>query len=160
MIYFVSGNTAEQIKDYYSMERVGSGNTFAGNGALLTVTDKNDEAALTEINALLEIYPPDKSDMFVHIGAYNGENVSNGIFILNALAGKGRNGSFYPEMIYKHPFTETQGEANIYIKILNKFAHHHVFFLRVPVFGIIENISKVIMWINGIIYIESRLNHA
>ena len=95
---------------------------------LITETEKPDE---------LNIHQPNEDDIFAHISlsppvTYGGAGFEKqGVYMLNALYGQGRGRSFFPEMLFWHPFMEKQGSASVYQAILPLFQHHNVYFFEI-----------------------------
>ena len=147
MIYFVAADgVIEAVREYYRMGLViPEHGVYNGCGYFLTADNERGREA---VEYLLDKHPPGADDIFVHMGIVDGYS-ENGfhinpnphscsrndenIYILNALYGNGRNESFYPEMLFKHPFTEASADANGYVDIVRRFEHHNVYFFIVYV---------------------------
>lgn len=98
---------------------------YAGGGSYLFDADETSPRVLE--NFLCE-YPPGADDIFAHVEITNGGADGRGVYIYNALCGEGGRRSFYPEMLFKHPFTEARGVANEYVNAARRFTHHNVYF--------------------------------
>ena len=89
-----------------------------------------DEHVKTEAARVLNSFPPGADDIFAHIGVMFGRRAEDKVYMLNALYG-GCGADFYPEMLFKHPFAERSGGANIYPDITQSFAHHNIYFFAI-----------------------------
>lgn len=75
-------------------------------GIRLAITGVGEIAAATVVSSVCSIYKPTQEDFLLNVGicAYTAKN--NGIFLCNKIVEKVTGKTFYPDMLYRHPFCE------------------------------------------------------
>jgi len=75
-------------------------------GIRLTVTGVGEIAAAAAVGSTCSIYGPTRGDLLLNVGicAHTAEN--DGIFLCNKIVEGATGKTFYPDMLYRHPFRE------------------------------------------------------
>jgi len=134
MIYFIADKIFGQITSYYRMAPVGCGYPlYEGAGNKLLRDDGGAERLLARAGRMLDARPPNKDDILAVVRSDAGviDRARGDVIMLNALVGSGRGKTFYPDMLFKHPFAETSGGYDYCVPFAARFKHHNVYFFIV-----------------------------
>lgn len=75
-------------------------------GIRLTVTGVGEVAAAAVVCSVCSVYKPTQNDVLLNIGICAHTTKKDGIFLCNKIVEKATGRTFYPDMLYRHPFTE------------------------------------------------------
>ena len=75
-------------------------------GIRLVITGVGEIAAAAVVSSVCSIYRPTPNDQLFNIGICAHTTKNEGIFLCNKIIEKTTNKTFYPDMLYRHPFNE------------------------------------------------------
>lgn len=75
-------------------------------GIRLTVTGVGEVAAAAVVGSVCSVYKPTQNDVLLNIGICAHTTKKDGIFLCNKIVEKATGRTFYPDMLYRHSFTE------------------------------------------------------
>lgn len=75
-------------------------------GIRLTITGVGEIAAASVVGSVCSIYKPTQNDLLFNIGICAHTTRKDGIFLCNKIIEKATGRTFYPDMLYRHNFTE------------------------------------------------------
>lgn len=75
---------------------------------LLVITGTGMIAAASAVSAVLTAYPPADQDFLVNIGICAGLSKRKECFLCNKITEQTTGKTFYPDLIYRHPFSESE----------------------------------------------------
>lgn len=75
-------------------------------GILLTVTGVGEIAAAAAVGSVCSVYKPTQDDLLFNIGICAHATKNDGIFLCNKIVEKATGRTFYPDMLYRHNFSE------------------------------------------------------
>lgn len=75
-------------------------------GIRLTVTGVGEVAAAAVVGSVCSVYKPTQNDVLLNIGICAHTTKKDGIFLCNKIVEKATGRTFYPDILYRHPFTE------------------------------------------------------
>jgi purine-nucleoside phosphorylase len=84
---------------------------FCGKDTVLTVTGTGPVQAAAATAYHFAVYPPQLSDVLINVGVCGAkqENIPVGtLFLCNKINEQGTNRSFYPDILFRHPFREAE----------------------------------------------------
>lgn len=73
----------------------------------LTITGVGELAAAAAVSSICSIYRPTPSDLLLNVGICAHTARKEGIFICNQILELATGKTFYPDMLYRHPFCES-----------------------------------------------------
>ena len=152
MTLFITPERASQaVRERYGMApEMKIESVYAGSGNILII---ENESAVETAERILAENKPDENGALARIYFAEGEE-NEGVYMLNAVYGEGRNGSFYPETLFRHPFRETSRRADKYLKLTKFFSHHKIFFFEIAAGdneNIYKNVSLILDWLEKIL---------
>jgi len=104
---------AQPLIKYYHLKKNNNINkfqVFQNDNILLLITNTGSIAAAVGVSFLSTLYPPSPSDFLINIGICGARdhNITVGsIFLCNKITEESTNRSFYPDVIFKHSFAES-----------------------------------------------------
>jgi nucleoside phosphorylase len=104
---------AEPMIKFYHLKRNNNINKFQvfDNEELrLLITNSGSITAAAGVTYISTLYPPESSDFLINIGvcAASDQSIPRGsIFLCNQITEESTGRSFYPDVIYRHPFSES-----------------------------------------------------
>ena len=75
-------------------------------GIRLTVTGVGEIAAATAVSSACTEHPPAQTDILLSIGTCARKTADDGIFLCNKIIEQATGKTFYPDVLYQHPFQE------------------------------------------------------
>ena len=72
----------------------------------LTITGVGEIAAAAAVGSVCSVYKPTQEDLLLNIGICAHTAKNDGIFLCNKIIEKATGRTFYPDMLYRHPFAE------------------------------------------------------
>lgn len=75
-------------------------------GIRLTVTGVGEIAAATAVGSVCSVYKPTPDDLLLNVGICAHTVKNDGIFLCNKIVERATGKTFYPDMLYRHPFDE------------------------------------------------------
>lgn len=92
---------------------------FDGGQARLVITGTGSMKAAVAITYLCTLYPPQKSDIFMNTGVCGALQENwQGLFLVHKITGAASGRSYYPDILYEHPFAE--GELTSFLEVQTK----------------------------------------
>lgn len=85
---------------------------FLGDDILVVITGVGEIAASVAISSVCSVMPPEKGDFFLSFGSAGTVSKSltlKEIYLLNKITQLSTNQTFYPDVLFRHPFWEIQG---------------------------------------------------
>jgi len=77
-----------------------------GTGIRLVITGTGEVAAAAAVGSVCSIYKPAQSDLLLNVGVCAHTVSQDGIFLCSKIIEKATGRTFYPDMLYRHPFCE------------------------------------------------------
>lgn len=75
-------------------------------GIRLTITGVGEIAAASAVGSVCSVYRPTQEDLLLNIGICAHTAKNDGIFLCNKIIESATGRTFYPDMLYRHPFAE------------------------------------------------------
>ncbi len=75
-------------------------------GVRLAVTGVGEIAAAAVVGSVCSVYKPTQNDLLLNIGICAHTTKNDGIFLCNKIMEKATERTFYPDMLYRHDFSE------------------------------------------------------
>ena len=83
------------------------------------ITGTGSMKAAVAITYLCTLYPPQKSDIFMNTGVCGAlQEDWQGLFLVHKITGAASGRSYYPDILYEHPFDE--GEVTSFLEVQTK----------------------------------------
>lgn len=104
---------AEPIIKFYHLKKdnnISKFQVFVNEELRLLLTNSGSIAAAAGVTYISTLYPPESSDFLINIGicAASNQGIPKGsIFLCNQITEESTGRSFYPDVIYRHPFPES-----------------------------------------------------
>lgn len=76
-------------------------------GILLTITGVGEIASAAVVGSVCSVYKPTQNDLLLNIGICAHTTKSDGIYLCNKIIEDATGRTFYPDMLYRHNFSET-----------------------------------------------------
>lgn len=113
MIFSALYCEAQPLIKHYRLKRnnnISKFQVFQNNDIMLVITNTGSIAAAVAVAYICAIYPPAPSDFIVNIGVCGAadQNIAAGsIFLCNKITEEATERSFYPDILFRHPFSES-----------------------------------------------------
>lgn len=91
---------------------------FDGAQARLVITGTGGMKAAVAATYLCTLYPPKNSDIFMNVGVCGALKEASGLFLIHKITGAASGHTYYPDILYEHPFTE--GEVTSFLEVQTK----------------------------------------
>ncbi len=75
-------------------------------GIRLTITGVGEIAAAAVVGSVCSVYKPSQNDLLLNIGICAHTTKNDGMFLCNKIVEKATGRTFYPDMLYRHNFSE------------------------------------------------------
>jgi len=156
MIYFLMNKKMADIAfEYYGIDnpkRVGG--FYFGGGNCFYI---KDDGGADELIGLLKNNPPNRNDLYINVEC-NSSIMEEKAYILNALRGEGPHKSFYPEMLFRHPFEEAAGNADEWLAADAFFEHSNIYCFTVSGAEAGDSLIKIFRWLDSRAFYVSNGN--
>ncbi len=103
---------ARPLIDYYSLKKntaITKFQVFQNGEIKLVITNTGSIAAAVAVSYLCTLYPPGASDFLINLGICGSgskRNAVGSLFFINKITEEITNRSFYPDVLFRHPFKE------------------------------------------------------